>query len=1513
MKLFTALSCLSSTRKSQFIGMIVLTIFTVTVGCPVGVFGQAPTLPDNSDDRFWPVGDRGLVSDPGTFTGQDGQATDADPIISYYKKLLNPAPTKVKPGDAPETPLTCGCPGNLVQNPSFESGTAGWSSSGGGFSVGSGFQQCGNNNGFLDASGGNAQWLWQSFTGIAVGSNVTMSAFGGTHQPQYDHQFRIAFYNSGGTYISSVSQQVDYDVDGQNGNLQLYTLNATVPANTYYVRVEGYASNDFLKIDQVCLTVETCTGAITGLVFNEMSGGSDITITNGGTYLLDDVVDNFNLEASTSGGVSSVVFTITGASSGTATENLAPWNYPGSGTTWTPVAGTYTVTIKAYSQDNGTGALCAQQTFTFTLQACNNATNGGTIGSSQSGCGSSFDPAAFTNITSPSGGSGTLETIWIKSTTNCPPASFDGTQWTTIAGATGLTYDPGTITQTTCYRRCSRRAGCSTYAAESNIITVTLSPSMSVSISGGNNSLCTGGTTTLKATASGGTTPYTYAWSNGAGSRQIVGVTPAGTTTYTVTVTSASGCTATAQYTVNTSSCPTCTTRTASNALECSNGTNYGFYSNGLYSGGTYYSLSNGSFKEYTDGTASLTGTLTNTNGAQFLLDVVFSGRTTTTPPSSPKPTTCGNYVLNAADFYYYTSYDGTLVGLGNLAGGIVTFSEMGPAFQVGTGANVEQNVFGASGWLTLSVQQQPTNTAYVLNSASGDINLNLTGGSCTACVSTTITAAITGTNTICQGSSTTLTASGGNSYLWSTGATTSSITVSPVNTTTYTVTVTAAGGCTATATRTVTVSTPMTLSTSVTNILCNGGAATGAIDLTVNGGTSPYTYNWGAGQPTTQDRTNLAIGTYTVTVTDAFGCTKTTSATITQPTVLTLSTTQVNVACNNSSTGSIDLTVSGGTGAYTYAWTGGVTTQDRTGLVAGTYTVTVTDANGCTKSTSATITQSGVLTLVCEAQVNGIWTVLPTCQLSVCVGSVLALSVNPNVNTVNWSGPNGYTATGVNDAFVSNAVTAAQAGNYTATLTDANGCVATTTITVTVNTPTASITGANTICAGSSTTFTASGGGTYAWSTGASTAAITVSTAGTYTVTVTSSGGCTATASRTLTVPPALVLSTTPTPVLCNGGATGSIDLTVTGGVSPYTYAWSNSTTAMDPTGLVAGTYTVTVTDANACTKSTSATVTQPTALVLSVTATNVTLCSIPNGALDLTVSGGTSPYTYDWSNNGAQNPDTDPQDLTGLGVGNYTVTVTDANGCTATTSKSITGPLSPTLSTTTTPVLCNGASTGAIDLTVTGGTGVYTYDWSNDGPDVIDDDPQDLSNVPAGTYTVTVTDAAVCTAVTSATITQPATAITLSTTQVNVLCNGASTGSINLTVTGGTGTYTYSWMGGVTTQNRTGLAAGTYAVTVTDANGCTKTTSTTITQPTVLALSTTQVNVLCNGASTGSINLTVTGGTGTYTYSWTGGVTTQKSHGSGRWHLCSDRDRCQWPVPKRLRRRSPNRQRSR
>ena len=267
--------------------------------------------------------------------------------------------------------------------------------------------------------------------------------------------------------------------------------------------------------------------------------------------------------------------------------------------------------------------------------------------------------------------------------------------------------------------------------------------------------------------------------------------------------------------------------------------------------------------------------------------------------------------------------------------------------------------------------------------------------------------------------------------------------------------------------------------------------------------------------------------------------------------------------------------------------------------------------------------------------------------------------------------------------------------------------------------------------------------------------------------------------------------------------------------------------------------------------------------------TKTDVLCFGTSTGSIDLSVSGGTGPYTYSWS--GGQSI----EDLSSLAAGNYSVTVTDSKGCSATLPVTISQPAALALTSTKTDVLCFGTSSGSINLNVTGGTAPYSYSWIGGIT------TQDLSILAAGTYDVTVTDASNCTATASVTITQPAAPLALTSTKTDVLCFGSSTGSINLNVSGGAAPYTYSWTGGISTKDLSGLTAGTYDVTVTDSNNCTATTSVGIKQPKALEVSVAKSDILCYGSNTGSIVLNVNGGTAPYTYRWKSGQTTKELTG--------------------------------
>ena len=331
---------------------------------------------------------------------------------------------------------------------------------------------------------------------------------------------------------------------------------------------------------------------------------------------------------------------------------------------------------------------------------------------------------------------------------------------------------------------------------------------------------------------------------------------------------------------------------------------------------------------------------------------------------------------------------------------------------------------------------------------------------------------------------------------------------------------------------------------------------------------------------------------------------------------------------------------------------------------------------------------------------------------------------------TYQWnpSGQTNQTATGLST------------GTYTVTVTDA-ACiphVQTATVSVTTSSLTSSVTATPAIClaANGSATVTPNGGTapyTYAWSpTGGNNAVATGLTAGTYTVSVTDATGCSGTATVVVTVSGGPTLTAAQTNVLCNGGASGTATVTPTGGTAPYTYAWSPSGGASSAaTGLSAGTYTATITDANGCKNTQTVTITQPTPIVSSATATP-SGCAVSNGTAAATASGATSPYTYNWSPSGGNNAA-----ATGLAPGNYTVTVSDANGCTSTATATVASTGGPTASAASNVTILPGNST-----TLSAGGG-GTYLWSEGSV------TQVITVSPTVTtiYCVTVTDANNCT----------------------------------------------------------------------------------------------------------------------------------------------------------------------
>lgn len=374
------------------------------------------------------------------------------------------------------------------------------------------------------------------------------------------------------------------------------------------------------------------------------------------------------------------------------------------------------------------------------------------------------------------------------------------------------------------------------------------------------------------------------------------------------------------------------------------------------------------------------------------------------------------------------------------------------------------------------------------------------------------------------------------------------------------------------------------------------------------------------------------------------------------------------------------------------------------------------------------------------------------------------------------------------------------------------------------LNGPVLTISSGFTNCAAHATAIL-SGGGTepfeYLWSDGQTTATASNLAAGTYTVTATDANGCQTSATVVMTEPAALQAEIGAiTPISCFGANNGTATANLTGGTAPYQYLWSNGQTTATASGLAAGTYTVTATDANGCQASATGSIVSPEALSGQIAAIQQPVCpNIQNGVLSAMESGGTPPFTYAWSN-GQTTPT-----ATGLAAGLHEVVITDAAGCTF--SESITLTVQYEIFSAFSVVqnlACNGDSTAVVTASAMGGVGPFSYEWAH-GPQ-----SPTLSGLPAGTYSVIIMDANGCTATGSAVFIDPPVLELTATTQA-ATCDEAADGAIFATAVGGTAPYTFLWSNGQTSSEIVGLIAGTYAVSVTDDLGCTVTTSGTIT----------------------------------------------------------------------------------
>jgi hypothetical protein len=1268
---------------------------------------------------------------------------------------------------------------------------------------------------------------------ICSGSSTTLTATGATNYIWLNNN------QSGSTITVSPTSTTTYTVSGTNSStgctststvtvtvLPRPTVSTSASATTIcqggqttltasgtavsYIWQPGNLSGSSITVNPSATTTYTVTG----------TGANGCTRTATRTITVSNTSVNITITASKNPICAGEGVTL--SATGAATYVWQPGNQTGSsvffnpmttttytvtGTTSAGCTGTKTITITVYPSPSvaataNPATICSGSSTTLTATG---ATNYIWLNNNQTAATITVSPTTTTTYTvsGTNSATGCTSTATVQvtvlprptvSTTASSTSTCPGNPVTITASGTAVSYvwQPGNLTgtsitvtpsTTTTYTVTGTGAnGCTRTATRT--ITVTNGPG--VTAAADKNPICVGEGVTLTATGAA-----TYVWQPGNLSGSSVVTYPTTTTTYTVTGTAANGCTGTATVTVVVNPNPALTVNASpasicsgsSTTLTATGATNY-IWLPGNQTGASI-SVSPSSTTTYTvNGTNSVTGC-----SSSATVTVTVLPRPAVTASADKNPICAGEGVtLTATGAVTYVWQPGNLTG-----SSVVTYPNTTTTYTVtGTAAN------GCTGTATVTVvvNQNPAVTA-TANPSS-----------------------------ICQGSSTTLTASGATNYIWlNNNQTSATITVSPNTTTTYTVSGTnQSTGCTSTATVTVTVLPRPTISTTATaTTICAGSPVT----ITANG--TAVSYVW---QPGNLSGSSITVNpatttTYTVTGTGANGCTNTATRTITvSPNIQISANAAPATICAG---GTTQITVSGAT---SYVWMPGNltgTTISVSPTATTTYTVTGTNAQGCTGTTIVIVTVNPRPTVTANTSASAI-----------CVGGSATLSATGAANYV-WM-PGNLTGASVS-------VSPTSTTTYTVTGTNSFGCSATATVAVTVNplpTVTAN-TSASAICVGGSATLSASGATSYVWMPGnltGSSVSVSPTATTTYTVTGTNAQGCTGTTTVIVTVNPRpTVTANTSASAICVGG---SSTLTASGATS---YVWmpgnlTGSSVSVSPTSTT--TYTVTGTNSFGC--SSTATVAVTVNPLPTVTANTSASAICVGGSATLTASGATS---YVWM----------PGNLIGSSVSvsptsttTYTVTGTNSFGCSATATVAVTvNPLPTVTANTSASAICVG---GSATLSASGAT---SYVWM---PGNLTGSSVSVSPTSTTTYTVTGTNSFGCSSTATVAVTVNPLPTVTANTSASAICVG---GSATLTASGAT---SYVWMPGNLTGSSVSVSptsTTTYTVTGTNSFGCSSTATVVVTVNPLPALTITSTDtVSCEGAT---LTLTASGAS---TYVW-------------------------------------------
>ncbi len=1011
--------------------------------------------------------------------------------------------------------------------------------------------------------------------------------------------------------------------------------------------------------------------------------------------------------------------------------------------------------------------------------------------------------------------------------------------WSTTDNTQSILAGPGTYSvQVTDNNANACTASDTTVVIQGSLLTLAMD-STSVSCFGLNDG-------TADVSASGSFSPYTYLWETGSVSDSISGLGP---DFYTVTVTDSIGCTAVDSIEVIEPPFLTLTILSQTN-VSCFGG-----------SDGSASVQVNGGFPPYSYSWSPIANTNTSASGLS-----------------------AGTYIVTVTDKNFCIASVTITITEPDLLEAQIIQNEAVSCFGGSDGGAVASAIGGTAPYNYNWPFNNDTDSSNLNVFPIGTYTVNVTDDNgCTASTTVTITQP---TPLSVQSNAIDVTCfgftdgvleanpTGGTSpYFYSWDPFQGNIdTVNNVAPGTYTLVVGDANGCQDTAVLTVGEPMDIFLSTTGLDSYCGQDLGEGTV-IVDSGGVANFSYLWdlNANGQTTQTAINLFPGTYSVTVTDANSCEQTASVTIGNipPGTATIGA-STNASCNGSADGTATVSMSGtGTAPYTYDWFDaasgislGQTGQTATGLSAGTYYVVVTDANGCVStSNTVLISEPTALSLV-SGQTDA------SC-FGFCDGTA-------TVSVTGGTAPYFYSW---DDPLMQNNAQATQlcAGNFVATVTDANGCIITQNFTITEpNQLFLDTVVVNANCGqndGSAcvSVFGGTGPYNYQWSNGANTTCITNIVGGSYPITVTDANNCIISSIadvQDLTGPIAFISNQTD--ASCHNSCDGSAQVDIQGGYSQIMNVfWSTNTggqTTPLATGLCAGMYSVNIVDSLGCTSSTTVTIDAPNPLQINLLPTTPTCNGFCDGAAQVFTFGGTSPYTFQWSVTGANVIGT-TNSVSGLCAGTYTLSITDANGCTADTTFILIDPAPVQATTGATDALCFGSCNGSISVVPQVGVAPFSYQWDAATGNQVG---QSAVGLCAGQYSVTVTDANGCTLVLDDQVIEP-TALGIAFTDTgNVDCAGASNGFIEVTPSGGTAGYTYAWSDGSTGQINIGLDGGTYCATITDANGCQISDCINITEPSALQISAFAVDASCHGYCDGELLVNTNGGTFPYQVQW-------------------------------------------